>query len=788
MYSPHKISLSEHIFRGFIQDWGDMTRVFQKKLFIGVTLAIALLVSGCQTTGTGGPSASSSNFRVAKDSYTLFFDQKDHLKELTTAGNFSDASILYEEQREYFDAKAAEDPETAGLIARVVTYVSTPFKTDIAETLADLKPVTWPADVADWDSVRLKLQTAERIHAIVPKDGVFVNPAYHPEGYSALKKEIAALRAKTDSTAAADFAAYDHFSGEPFFAIHPGSASPREFFAENPTALETVLKGRSGAEISRFAGQLGKSNVALDDWQTISRTYVNARLEALPRKNRKLADVLAVVSEAKSSGYDVQKLDSVKVGFVEVTSRTLLNKRQIEFPASIDVDLPFDVEKSELDTAFESTTADNADYLIVFDVALAKARRKIGRMNGRTSQKVVGYKQESNPKYTQLQNQVTATQMRVQSEAMNVSMAQAQYCYGLGCMGKIIAVVAADSKRQEAQDELQNVMGQLSSTPTMIEVPIKAAYQYRVATVDTSKTMTVHYYVIDKANKRYFKSTFDVTENERFEVAYGISGTDPDANNLAGKHDGEADVADWEKAASSVKLSQLIDHYLANQSKSKRMTNITALRKEMLEDRNTAIAKYKENTFEESTANDPRFDSVVAIYTAGSGLGTGFFVRPDIVMTNYHVVDENEFVELKMHDEQETFGKVIARDAVLDLALVKVQSRGKPVRFYNKNKIELGSTVEVIGHPKGYEFSITRGVVSAIRREKSANLNAGSDVLFVQVDAAISNGNSGGPVFLEDYVISVVSWIRVDQGSQNLNFSIHHSEAQRFLTENLGGS
>ncbi|WNK00964.1 S1C family serine protease [Thalassospiraceae bacterium LMO-JJ14] len=724
---------------------------------------------------------------MAKDSYTLFFDQKDHLKELTAAGNFADASILYEEQREYFDSKAKDDPELSSEISNVVKNVSTVFESDISETMADLDTFSWPADPSNWDSARLKLQTAERILAIIPTDGVFVNPSYQPEGLVALKTKVAALRKQVDSSTATDFIAYDHFSGEPFFAVHPGSFSAKEFFVENPTALPAVLKGRSSAEISKFADQLGQDNVAGDDWQTISRAYVNARLEELPKKNRKLADVLSIVSAAKSAGYEVQKLDSVKVGFVEVTSRTLLNQGQIEFPASIEVDLPFDIEKSELDTAFESSTANNADYLVVFDVALAKVRRKIGKMSGRSSKRIVGYKQESNPKYTQLQNQVTATQMRVQTEAMNVNMAQSQYCYGLGCMGKIIAVAAADAKRQEAQNELQNIMGQLSSTPTMIEVPVKAAYQYRVANVDASKTMTVHYYVIDKANKRYFKSTFDITENERFEVAYGISETDPDAKNLAGKQDDEADVADWEKAPSSVKLSQLVDHYLANQSKSKRMTNITALRKEMLEDRNTAIAKYKENTFEESTANDPRFDSVVAIYT-GTSLGSGFFVRPDIVMTNYHVVDEGEFVELKMHDEQETFGKVIARDAVLDLALIKVQSRGKPVRFFNKNKIELGSTVEVIGHPKGYEFSITRGVVSAIRKSKSVNLAAGSDVLFVQIDAATSPGNSGGPVFLDDYVISVVSWGDARQGSENLNFTVHHSEAQRFLNENLGGS
>ena len=206
----------------------------------------------------------------------------------------------------------------------------------------------------------------------------------------------------------------------------------------------------------------------------------------------------------------------------------------------------------------------------------------------------------------------------------------------------------------------------------------------------------------------------------------------------------------------------------------------------MLKDRNTAIASYKENTFEESTKNDPRFDSVVVIYSPDGTLGSGFFVRPDVVMTNYHVVGEGDFMELKMHDERETFGKVIARDAMLDLALIKVQNRGVPVAFFKNNKIDLGSTVEVIGHPRGFEFSITRGVVSAIPKRKSVVLGAGSDVLFVQVDAPTSPGNSGGPVFLDDQVVSVVSWGRVDTGSQNLNFSVHHSEAERFLKESLG--
>jgi len=235
-----------------------------------------------------------------------------------------------------------------------------------------------------------------------------------------------------------------------------------------------------------------------------------------------------------------------------------------------------------------------------------------------------------------------------------------------------------------------------------------------------------------------------------------------------------------------VKLSSLVEHYLANAAAATRLPSEEKFRALMLEDRNRALARFKDSTYEASTQNDPRFDSVVVIFMPGGSLGSGFFVTPDVVMTNYHVVKEGKFVELKLYDGRETFGKVIAKDVKLDLALIRVQSRGKPVRFFDKRQLDLGSTVEVIGHPQSYEFSITRGVISAVRPMAGPNIPGGDKVLHVQIDAATSPGNSGGPVFLRDHVVSVVSWGRIDRGSENLNFTIHHSEAERFLRESLG--
>lgn len=753
-----------------------------------IIIILISFLAACQTTATGTATSggSASNFRVAKESYSLFYDQKDHLTELVAAGNFNDASILYEEQRAFFDAKSPEDAELAQALNKVVEELSRSQEPEIAKSREDMAARPWPASVADWDSARTRYRHSLKILSIVPKDGVFVNPAYQPVGLAELKAETDAYKAKLAASFNADFQAYDHFGDKPFFGQHPAMTGPQEYFDAHPDALGKILTGRSAPEVEKFATAYKDRLGSTQHWKAIGKAYVEANIRAMPKKDRSLASILAVIKDSAKLGFEVKELSEVNIGFVEVTSRTLLKERQIEFPAEIDLDLPFSVSKADLDTSLDPATFDTNDYLIVVDVALAKTRRKVGRMRAQRSERVVGYKQEANPEYKMLQNQITTAQMAVQNEAMNVSMASAQYCYGLACLGKIVAVAAADAKRNEAQTQLQALMTEMTSTDPMIDVAIMEPYSFQLADVDTSKTMTVHYYVIDKAKKRYFKSTFDITENERFGVAYQVDGSDPKRTEHISSNDTEEQVADWERQPSTIKLSQLIDHFLANQEEAKPLRSLTALREEMLQDRNTALASHKANTFEESTANDPRFDSVVVIYMPSGGLGSGFFVTPDVVMTNYHVVGEGQFVELKMHDNQETFGKVIARDAMLDLALIRVQTRGKPVRFYDKNKIELGSTVEVIGHPRRFEFSITRGVVSAVRKGKSVNLGGGADVLLVQIDAAANPGNSGGPVFMKDYVISVISFGRTD--AESLNFTIHHSEAQRFLRENLGNN
>ena len=413
-----------------------------------------------------------------------------------------------------------------------------------------------------------------------------------------------------------------------------------------------------------------------------------------------------------------------------------------------------------------------------------KATRRVTGMSGVPSTVLVGYRTEPNPEYNMAQAELQQAQIELQNISMQTAMSSAQPCYGAGCLAAAIGSLAGIAAKVAARGTVKTAMEKLRGTPMSLQVPVYRGYKFNNATVKASKTMTVHYYVIDRRRVTYFKSTFDVVENEDFQVAYNVEDADPKKDEIVSEFDTEDAVTDWEETPTAVALSQLVDHYLENLGEAGRCRRSPPYAGRCSPTRTWPWPATRSRPSRPARRTDPRFDSVVVIFTA-SGMGSGFFVRPDVVMTNYHVVEEFKFVEMKMYGGQETFGKIIAKDVRLDLALIRVQARGKPVEFYDRNNLELGSTVEVIGHPKGLEFSITRGVVSAVRKKRSANIKSEKKVLSVQIDAPISKGNSGGPVFLKERVVSVVSFMLVGKGVQNLNFTVHHAEAQRFLEDSL---
>src|SRR5450631_1969462 len=129
------------------------------------------------------------------------------------------------------------------------------------------------------------------------------------------------------------------------------------------------------------------------------------------------------------------------------------------------------------------------------------------------------------------------------------------------------------------------------------------------------------------------------------------------------------------------------------------------------------------------------------------GIGSGFIVSTDgYILTNAHVVAEASEVTVKLTDRREFVAKVIGVDKHSDVALIKIAATGLPtVHLGESSRLKPGQWVVAIGSPFGFENSVTAGVVSATARPLDENY-----VPFIQTDAAVNPGNSGGPLFNVD--------------------------------------
>jgi serine protease Do len=166
-----------------------------------------------------------------------------------------------------------------------------------------------------------------------------------------------------------------------------------------------------------------------------------------------------------------------------------------------------------------------------------------------------------------------------------------------------------------------------------------------------------------------------------------------------------------------------------------------------------------------------------------SALGSGFIIdAKGIVVTNYHVIQDAEDIVVTVNGEKEYEAKIIGQDPLSDLAVLEIQSKDKfvPVKFGDSDKARIGDWVLAIGNPYGFGGTVTAGIISA--RNRSIGLSRYED--YIQTDASINQGNSGGPLFdMNGDVIGINTAILGRSGSIGIGFSIPSNNAKKVINQ-----
>ena len=166
-----------------------------------------------------------------------------------------------------------------------------------------------------------------------------------------------------------------------------------------------------------------------------------------------------------------------------------------------------------------------------------------------------------------------------------------------------------------------------------------------------------------------------------------------------------------------------------------------------------------------------------------SALGSGFIIdKEGIVITNNHVIQGAEDILVRVNGDKEYKAKVLGADPGMDIAVLKMETDENfiPVKFGDSDKARIGDWVIAIGNPFGFGGTVTSGIISA--RNRSIGLSRYED--FIQTDASINQGNSGGPLFnMDGDVIGINTAILGPSGSIGIGFAIPSNNAQRVINQ-----
>ncbi len=395
---------------------------------------------------------------------------------------------------------------------------------------------------------------------------------------------------------------------------------------------------------------------------------------------------------------------------------------------------------------------------------------------------ISGRREVYNTEYDSIKFEVEDAYRRWQTAARNYSEFYCDYeenpitCSILG--GSLI------STRNDAEREYNDLRQKLASTPRTKIEDIYSSYYVEKLKIEASQEFTLVAAILDMDEGLLFTKEYSSSKNEIFEVINSpIADTDPNRSKLIRNSSTENEVDRWmsdeillKKSAKDI-FSELLDLKPLKRSKRELRNFISDLDLDLINKpvRRNNLQKTQTNNYELE-------DSIMVVSTLG-GSGTAFFVSDFFLITNQHVVEDSKFITLRNQDDNSYTARVIDTDIATDLALIKTNTKGIPLVLEEDCQINRREEVFTIGHPVGYEYSTTRGIVSAIRDIPNPFYKATGIKKYIQIDAPISPGNSGGPLFNKNSkVVGVNTW--GDNQGQNLNFAVHCLELKNFLEKN----
>jgi S1-C subfamily serine protease len=435
---------------------------------------------------------------------------------------------------------------------------------------------------------------------------------------------------------------------------------------------------------------------------------------------------------------------------------------------------------------FENWNIDNltniSGQLFLIKYKTKESSRNITDIFTEDSKYVSGRREVFNPKYDEVSLEVDRAYIAWQNAERETFDCPYNAANPITC-----AVISAgyESAANEAERKYYAAREKLNSTKRTILENVYSSYEVEKLRIRATQKATLVAAILDFRNGKIFEKEYNIRDSKAFVVINSpVADSDPDKSKIQRNSSKESEVDRWmqnqimlSKSAKTV-FDELIQTEPKKKSKRELRSYVDSLFNASLNDsggKRLTTSYRKKDSYELE-------DSIMVVSNL-QGSGTAFYINDNYLITNQHVVEESNFVTLRNQEGDSFTAEVIDTDIATDLALIKSNTEGIALTLHPTCDVKRREDVFTIGHPVGYEYSTTRGIISAIRTIPNPFYKATGLKKYIQIDAPISPGNSGGPLFnSSSQVIGVNTW--GDNQGQNLNFSVHCSELKEFLDSN----
>ncbi len=692
------------------------------------------------------------------------------LNTLVEKKDFEEAAKYYAAEQEYFKSQGDSFDATLKAIADALNG-SRSNKVDSG--IQDLRRIqeSIPLPPSEWRKAKSALSEAEVSIREYEEVVLLRNPKYRMasvEGLGVLLRQVSEQLRGSASTA---FAAYDLLVGEPFFEAYPASIPAGEFLEGNFPIVKAALEKATSAQILAFYAKY-KRALRTKEADQIGAMFFDRSLPESSSPSTAFTEKIKALEQARTAGFNVEQPKGFRIALFEVQNIEANSKgaaivthdRREPFKV-----LPFAQFAEELEKG-------SYDYAVVIQPGEMAVDRKVTRKEEVSSRFETGIRKLPNPDYDQARLKAYQAQNAYSQQRIQNSFNQQGGIFGALARGVSEGILA--SAARQAQENFAR------TSPTIDET-VHQDYKFNVTHVETAKARDVRIWLVDLNSKAVARIDQSWSDKKSFRIVYNVHEKDPAASAHGQTYDDEKALDRYEASSAGLTSSWAFTGVTGSQLSFAPYSSIQELASEGERESAGRVRVATAATLARSSTEsrpDERMESVVVVKNPKGGLGSGFYVSPDLVLTNFHVVEGARIAEIKLRNGTEAVGRVVHSDPGLDLALIRVTDKGVPVVFAN-SPLAAGSTVEAIGHPQGLEFSITRGIISAVRKMTNPLVPGSREMMVIQTDAAISPGNSGGPLFSDRQVVGVNTQKLVRRAVEGIGFAVHHSEIQRFMQE-----